>query len=229
MNKKFVREITLACAAALATSIYAQNEAPRKVFMNSVGPIPAQPSVQIGAPSAVDHSKDTLEILFDLTPPKEIQDALDKALASGQRVSPKELEEKYGVPAASFDALIAWLKKENFQITDTSPGRTGVYARATVEQIEKSLQVTMVRVHANNQDYNAIKDAPSLPADIATRSTLLSVCSPFSEHISTRYSLLRQTGTEWWRVKPQMSRWLLRRRLLRRTLRISLHTWFQRY
>src|SRR5262249_7007159 len=59
-------------------------------------------------------------------------------------------------------------KDEGLEVTGTGPDRTTVYARGTVKQLAKSLQVNMVRVTApNGTTYNAAQNAPSLPEPVA--------------------------------------------------------------
>ncbi len=58
---------------------------------------------------------------------------------------------------------------------------TSVYARASVEQIEKSLAVDMVRVTKDGVTYTAAKNAPSLPSDVATGVHAIIGLQPFRQ------------------------------------------------
>src|SRR5205823_12802590 len=73
---------------------------------------------------------------------------------------------KYSPAPADRKALVAWLKKQGFKITEVSDDGTSVYARGTVGQIEKSLAVKMTRVTKDGITYTAAQNAPSLPADV---------------------------------------------------------------
>jgi hypothetical protein len=61
-------------------------------------------------------------------------------------------------------ALVDWLKKQGFKIGKVTKGGTSVYARARVDQIEKSLGVEMVRVTKDELTFTAARNAPSLAA-----------------------------------------------------------------
>ncbi len=194
---------TLCCAAffALGTPAHSQDEGPRKVFTNSVAPLPTQASVQMAAASVTDHSKDKLEILFALETPKDATAELEKKVAAGERVDTKDFQEKYAAPSADYDSLLSWLKEHGFQITSTSPDRTSIYAKGTVEQIEKSLQVKMARVTVEGITYNAVKDAPSLPTKVGDPVHAIIGLQPFQR--ANKHSVIfrppngnRQTGSQ---------------------------------
>jgi kumamolisin len=142
----------------------------RKLFKDSVTPLPEKlgltPSGLMVRAAAAEHKTDKMDIVFTLSIPKELREKLEEKVAKGEVVSPKELTSTYSPKAADVKKLTAWLKKEGFTITHTTPNRTSVYARATVGQIEKSLQVQMVRVTKDGYTYNAARNAPSLPADV---------------------------------------------------------------
>lgn len=84
----------------------------------------------------------------------------------GEVVSPQELERDYGAKAADADKLVAWLKEQGFEVTHVTPNHTAVYARATVAQISRALDVQMTRVSREGMGYNAARTAPSLPANV---------------------------------------------------------------
>ena len=87
-------------------------------------------------------------------------------MARGEVVSPQELERDYSAKAADADKLVAWLEGQGFEVTHITPNHTGIYARATVAQISKSLEVQMARVTRDGITYNAARNAPSLPSDV---------------------------------------------------------------
>jgi kumamolisin len=139
----------------------------RKVFANSVIPLPLP--VHQGmhvAPAEVSHNDDTMQILFSLPIPPDAKARLEAKVARGEVVSPQELERDYSANAADADKLVAWLKEQGFEVTHITPNHTGIYARATVAQISKSLEVQMARVTRDTITYNAARNAPSLPSDV---------------------------------------------------------------
>jgi kumamolisin len=123
--------------------------------------------------------KEMMTVLFSLAISDAAHEQLQEAVAQGKVISPKDLAKKYAADAADAKALVSWLKSEGFKIEQISPDRTSVYARATVEQIQKSLAVNMVRVTKNGITYTAAQDAPSLPADIAKNVSAIIGLQPF--------------------------------------------------
>jgi hypothetical protein len=87
-------------------------------------------------------------------------------VAEGKVVSPTQLNRKYAADAADAKGLTSWLKSEGFKIEKISADRTSIYAEGTVEQIQKSLHVKMMRVTKDGITYTAAQDAPSLPASV---------------------------------------------------------------
>ncbi|HLJ93414.1 MAG TPA: S53 family peptidase [Gemmataceae bacterium] len=155
----------------------------RKVFTDSVTPLPGQPGLTphglLVHAATPEHKTDRMEILFSLSIPKEAQANLEERVARGEIIPRKELEQNYAPKAADFEALVKWLKKEGFEIAHTTPDRTSVYAKGTVAQIEKSLQVQMVRVTKGGITYNAARNAPSLPADVGASVHAILGLQPF--------------------------------------------------
>ena len=137
----------------------------RKVFANSVTPLPLQRGLHVAA-AEVSHDNDTMQILFSLPIPPDAKARLEAKVARGEVVSPQELERDYSASAADADKLVAWLRGQGFDVTHITPNHTSVYARATVAQISKSLEVQMARVTRDGITYNAARNAPSLPSDV---------------------------------------------------------------
>jgi len=137
----------------------------RKVFANSVTPLPLQPGLHVAAAEA-SHDNDTMQVLFSLPIPPDAKARLEAKVARGEVVSPQELERDYSAKAADAEKLVTWLKGQGFEVTHITPNYTGIYARATVAQISKSLDVQMARVTREGITYNAARNAPSLPSDV---------------------------------------------------------------
>src|SRR5262249_40595806 len=85
----------------------------------------------------------------------------------------------YAVNADDVKTLVTWLKSEGFKIEQISADRTSVYARGTVDQIQKSLNVQMVRVVKDGVTYSAAQDAPSLPAAVGKNVSAIIGLQPF--------------------------------------------------
>lgn len=162
--------------------------AERKVFEDSVTPLPKEQEgpglihngLMINA-AAPEHKDAKMTVLFSLEIPAEAQADLEARVARGEVVDPKELQKKYAANAADKDALVAWLQGQGFEITHESSDRTSVYARATVDQIEKSLGVEMARVTKDGITYTAARNAPSLPAEVAKSVHAIIGLQPFRQ------------------------------------------------
>jgi kumamolisin len=153
-----------------------------KLFPNSVVPLPASGVSPNGMIlNAVDqvHLDEVLPLHFSLSLPKALSDDLEKRVAEGQVVPPQELAKTYVVDQASADALTNWLTKQGYKIDHVTPDRTGVYARATVDQIQKSLGVHMVRVTSDGVTVTAASDVPGMPEDVAAAVQHIGGLQPF--------------------------------------------------
>jgi kumamolisin len=159
--------------------------ADRKVFQDSVTPLPAQqgPTADGLMLNAVgdEHRDEMMTVLFSLSIPSQAQAQLEERVARGEVVPLAELKKSYGPDPRDRDALVAWLKDQGFEITKVSADGTGVYARAKVSQIEKSLAVDMRRVTKDGITYTAAASAPSLPADIGNGVHAIIGLQPFRQ------------------------------------------------
>jgi kumamolisin len=168
---------------AAEQEVAARSQEPRKVFKDSVTPLPPVGNLGPGGlrvqAAGKRYQDEKMDLLFSLAIPKEAQADLEARVARGEVVSAKELAEKYSGSRANQEKLVKWLKDRGFAITKTTPDHTSVYARATAGQIEKSLQVKMVRVTLNGVDYTAAQNAPSLPASIGAGVRAIIGLQPF--------------------------------------------------
>jgi kumamolisin len=184
--------MTRLCLAlvGVAALVFAFSHAPgqtaqegRKVFKDSVVILPEQPGITkhglIVQASKPEHKTDKMDVLFALATPKDLQAKLEELVAKGKTISPKDLARDYAPKAADVEKLVGWLKDNGFTVKHTTPDRTGVYARGTVGQIEKTLEVQMVRVTRDGSTYNAARNAPSLPADIGAPVNAIIGLQPF--------------------------------------------------
>jgi kumamolisin len=141
--------------------------ADRKVFQDSVVPIPDNAGLIHNGlmlkSAEPEHKNEEMTLLFSIETPKESQKQLEDLVARGESISPEELQSKYSVKAADTKELIKFLRSKKFKIVETSKDGTSVYARAKVAQIEKILEVKMIRVTKDGVTYTAAKNAPSLP------------------------------------------------------------------
>jgi kumamolisin len=157
----------------------------RKLFPDSVTPLPDQPGitphglmVNVASPA---HLNDVMTLLFSVEIPSDAQARLEEKVARGEVVSPEELQRNYSPSQADVQALVSWLQAQGYQNIEVTPDRTSVYAQATADQIEKSLAVNMVRVTKDGLTYTAAQDAPSLPADIGRSVQAIIGLQPFRQ------------------------------------------------
>jgi kumamolisin len=182
--------VVLALAAAVFTLKVAAADPPtapakRKVFTDSVTELPRQPGrtaegliVEAATP---EHKKDKMNLLFSLAISKKAQKELEDAVANGKVISREKLARDYSPKQEDVDALTKYLKAQGFEVTKITPDRTGVYARATAAQIEKALQVEMVRVVKNGVAYTAARNAPSLPLEASSSVRAIIGLQPFRQ------------------------------------------------
>jgi len=142
----------------------------RKVFHNSVKLLPepeglAHNGLILNAVSP-ENRDEKMTLLFSLSSPPEALAQLQAKVDKGEVVSPSELQKQYAPGASERKALVAWLEKQGFEVTEESADGTSVYARGSVDQIEKSLAVSMTRVTKDGITYTAAQNAPSLPAKV---------------------------------------------------------------
>jgi|SRR2546426_604839 len=125
--------------------------------------------------AAPEHRKETLAI------PPDAEAQLEARVARGEVVPLGELQEDYAANPAAREALVSWLKTQGFKIAQVSKDGTSVYARATVDQIERSLKVNMVRDTKDGITYTAAESAPSLPAEVGNAVHAIIGLQPFRQ------------------------------------------------
>jgi kumamolisin len=143
--------------------------ADRKVFHDSVTTLPTQLGLTSHGlflqATKAEHRAERMPLTFSLALPAAAKASLEKAVASGKTISPSELR-TLAPKQADLDALANWLKGQGFGSVITSKDHTSIYADAPVGQVEKALQVHMMRVTKDGLTYTAAQNAPSLPSDV---------------------------------------------------------------
>jgi kumamolisin len=154
-----------------------------KLFPNSVVPMDSTPGLAANGMivNAVEpiHKQEMMPLHFSLALPKSLNDELEQRVARGEVVPANELSRKYVADAASANALVTWLKGKGFDVTHVTPDHTSVYARATVDDVEKALGVHMIRVTHNGLTVTAASDVPGLPEDIGENVQHIGGLQPF--------------------------------------------------
>lgn len=159
--------------------------AERKVFQDSVTPLPEQAGLThnglMVSAAKPEHQNEMMTVLFSLEIPQSAQAQLEERVARGEVVPLAELQKDYTPNADDLKVLVNWLKKQGFEIVQVTDDRTSVYARASVDQIEKSLAVNMTRVTKDGITYTAAQNAPSLPADVGKGVHAIIGLQPFRQ------------------------------------------------
>jgi len=159
--------------------------AQRKVFQDSVTPLPDTPGPGprglMVAAAEPETANEEMNVLFSLEIPAAKTADLEERVARGEVLSPDELQQNYAPNAADCDKLVKWLNAQGFDVTGVSHDGSSVYARASVAQIEKSLDVDMVRVTKDGVMYTAAKNAPSLPSNVANGVHAIIGLQPFRQ------------------------------------------------
>jgi len=181
-------------AVSAATWTAAEPGAGRKVFKNSVIALPDKPGPAphglMVTKAVLDHKKDKMDVLFSLAIPKDARAKLEDKVLKGQVLDPQDLVKDYAPKPEDVERLTKWLKDQGFEVTYTSPDKTSVYVRGTVEQIEKSLEVKMIRVMKNGSTYNAAQNAPSVPAEVGEGVQAVIGLQPFRQ--ATKHSRIHR-------------------------------------
>lgn len=155
----------------------------RKVFSNSVTPLPTvdglTPHGLMVAAAKPENNNEQMKVVFSLAIPADAQAKLQQMVADGKVASPKDIAKNFAADPADAKALATWLKSEGFKVDKISADRTSLYAHGTVDQIQKSLNVNMVRVTKDGITYTAAQDAPSLPADVGKNVSAIVGLQPF--------------------------------------------------
>lgn len=157
----------------------------RKVFTDSVTELPPPADEGIVHEGLLlnatkpENKEEKMTILFSFSPSPEVQKQFEARVAKGEIIPSEELDQAYGSSAKDRNTLVAWLKKEGFEIVDESKDSDSIYARGTVDQIEKSLDVTMTRVTKDGITYNAAQNAPSLPDNVGDSVHAIIGLQPF--------------------------------------------------
>ncbi|HXO35846.1 MAG TPA: S53 family peptidase [Candidatus Acidoferrales bacterium] len=157
----------------------------RKVFADSVTPLPDQLGLtsQGLMLSAIEpqNRNEKMTLLFAQSIAPDAHSELEARVARGEVIGFDELKQKYSANPDDVNKLVAWLKAQGFDVVKQTLDGTGVYAQATVAQIEQSLGVKMLRVTKDGLTYTAAQNAPSLPAEVAGSVHAIIGLQPFRQ------------------------------------------------
>ena len=174
------------CAAAAITFLAARSDGAQttdegfKRFDNSIVPLPP-PGQSRTAPISGTVRGRKLLLHFALEPRNFSE--LESRIAGGAIISPAEMKERYSGPERDFTALLNWLKGQGFEIVQTSPDFTGIYAKGTVGQIGKSLGVEMRQITYKGRTLPAATTPPRLPITVGEHVMAIDGLQPFIQAV----------------------------------------------
>ena len=155
----------------------------RKIFQDSVTPLPEEEGLThegfLMKRVKPRHRDETMTLFFSLAIAPEKLAELEERVAKGEVLSRAQLQKRYAPPASARKEVVAWLRKQGFKITEISKNGIGVYTKASVDLIEKTLGVTTTRVTKEGITYTAAQNAPSLPASIGNYIHAIIGLQPF--------------------------------------------------
>jgi len=157
----------------------------RKIFHDSVVPLPPQPGLTphglLVQSTKPENLTERMTVLFSLGLPPDALAELERRVANAETLTADELQKSYSPREMDINALTKWLNAQGFTDIEVSRDRSSIYAQASAEQIQKALQVNMVRVTKAGLTYTAAQNAPSLPADIGAPVQAIVGLQPFRQ------------------------------------------------
>jgi kumamolisin len=158
----------------------------RKMFTKSVIPLPEETFVptegrMVAKANANLVTTRKVDFTISLSIPEAAQNELAARVAKGEVITKKEMDEKYSPKAEDIDKLVKWLKDpaQGLEIVGQAKDRSSVYVRGTVPKIESALKVQFVRVLQEGVNYTAVRNAPSLPSNVAQNVSAIIGLQPF--------------------------------------------------
>jgi kumamolisin len=171
----------------------------RKYFHDSVTELPPQQGatatgLMIHSAEAA-HGSEPMTVYFSLAILASKEQELAQRVAGGERLTPAELDAKYGLQASDTAPLKKWLASSGYQKIEEASDHTRVTATAPAATVAKTLEVELVRVTKNGITYTAARNAPSLPTDISEKVHGIVGLQPFHHvHKHRAYRNARSTA-----------------------------------
>lgn len=153
----------------------------RKYFHDSVTTLPPQTGAMAHGLTlntvSVEHPDEQMKLHFSLDAGNDAE--LQRRVENGERITPAELDQKYGLASADTTPLTQWLAANGYQDISVSSDHTSVFASAPASTVAKTLQVDMVRITKDGLTYTAARDAPSLPDSVSANVHAITGLQPF--------------------------------------------------
>lgn len=146
-------------------------------FSSSIVSIPAPTGPNQNAEALSPQSRNrTLDLQISLLPSNEQE--LQRRVDNGERLTASDLRKYQGDPQAA-ESVAAWLRSQGFKNVIITSDRTAVFSQATVDQVQKSLNVKMESVVVDGKRVVSAATPPQLPAEIAASVTGIQGLQPW--------------------------------------------------
>ncbi len=137
----------------------------RHTFTNSLGRAHAAAGKSVAAVTATADASQTFE--FQVTLKMRDFPKLLARLATGERISQKEMAARYYPLDTDAKTVADWAVSQGLTVVGTETNNLGVQVRGTVAQVQAALRTSFARVSFEGAEYTAAQSAPSLPASVA--------------------------------------------------------------
>ena len=144
------------------------------ILQNSVKRVPAW--TQSGAPES-HHPYVTRSTLTadEVAAPIDFEVALkmrnfaelEARVARGEQISLQEMQAKYDPLASDEKAAVDWLTSQGLTITRRDANHLVVFARGTVSQVQKAMQLSFGKVSYEGKSYTSAVTMPTIPSNLS--------------------------------------------------------------
>ncbi|HEX4084043.1 MAG TPA: protease pro-enzyme activation domain-containing protein, partial [Chthoniobacteraceae bacterium] len=181
----------LLAAALLGTHAYAQVLLPGSVKLVKAAPngIPSNAHEPQITRATLTAAEGGAPIHFEVALKMRNFAGLEARIARGERISQKEMAEKYEPLPRDYAAVTAWLTGQGLKITRADRHHMAIFATGKVSEVRQALKVTFERVSLEGEEYTSAVTAPSVPASVAP---LLVGINGLQPHIKKHRHLIRK-------------------------------------
>ena len=136
----------------------------RKQFQDSVRELSIQNVEKVESMQAAQLKE---EVEFHVALKMRDYPKLLDRIAAGERLTIKELREKYFPTKENYDAVVKWAESQNLKVSQhDQQNHLGVFIGGSVGQLQQALQVQFAKVTTKEGVYTSAITAPSLPAEL---------------------------------------------------------------
>ena len=181
--------LALACLCLTLSALLASAAPGEQVFDNSIRPVD---STRLSGPSGAHRpfiarrnlqtTETSATIEFEVVLKMRNFSDLRTRLGQQQRFTPQQMAANYHPLPSSATAVSAWLTRNGFIITHADPENLAIFAKGTVEQIQRVMGTEFARVDYENQQYTSAITAPNVPDALAPFVLGINGLQPHIQH-----------------------------------------------